>query len=374
MDDSVKKTPLYDIHCAAGGKMVDFAGWALPVQFTGVIEEHLNTRQRASLFDTCHMGELMLSGAGASAFLQSLITNDMDLLKPGSCFYTLLCNEEGKSLDDCFVYHLEEELFMVVCNASNIEKLVHWMNSKLSGHDARLEDRSPGMGKIDLQGPAALPILERMIDQDCSEEAWPRFTLRRVILEDLDLWISRTGYTGEDGFEFYMDSHHAPALWNRLMEAGKKQGLAPAGLGARDTLRLESCYSLYGHELDEETTPVESGLGWVVRNSEAPFFGKEILLKQKKEGVPRRMVAFEMTERAIPRQGYSLEISLDDGSTKEAGIVTSGGYSPTLEKNIGLGFIQKEFAQPGTAILVNVRGRTKKAVVVKRPFYNFKGQ
>jgi len=373
VNDNVKKTPLFEEHQAAGGKIVDFAGWALPVQYTGVIEEHRNTRSRASLFDTSHMGELQISGKDAAPYLQTLITNDLERLSTGSCFYGVICNEQGKSLDDCFVYQMAEDRFFMVINASNIEKIVSWMNSKISSYQVEVKNLSDNMGKIDLQGPCAQAILEKFLGAECSEELWPRFTFKELTFRNLDLLISRTGYTGEDGFELYMDSEQTPAVWKALLEAGKDKGLAPAGLGARDTLRLESCYSLYGHELDEESTPVESGLSWVVRDKDSDYFGKEILLKQKKEGVPRKMVAFEMTERAIPRHGYPLEVEGPEG-WKEVGIVTSGGFSPSFEKNIGLGFIDKEYADIGTLIGVNVRGRQKKAVVVKRPFYTYKGQ
>jgi len=369
MDNTVRKTPLYDIHKAAGGNIVDFAGWALPVQYVGVIEEHKNTRTKASLFDICHMGEIMVSGPEAIPFLQKLMTNDLDRLNTGYCFYSLICDEGGKSLDDCFVYKMADDRFTVVINAANIEKIVSWMETHASGFNAEVRNLSDAMGKLDLQGPASQSILEAFLGQDCSEERWPRFSFRELQFQDRGLMVSRTGYTGEDGFELYMAWDQAPVIWERLMEAGKGKGLAPAGLGSRDSLRLEACYSLYGHELDENSTPVESGLGWVVREKSCDFFGKEILLKQKNEGVARRIIAFEMTERAIPRNGYILTVG-----GKEAGIVTSGGYGPTLDKNIGLGFIDKAYAEPGTEICVSIRGKEKTAVVVKRPFYSYKGQ
>ncbi len=368
MDNTVKKTPLYDIHKAAGGNIVDFAGWALPVQYVGVIEEHRNTRTNASLFDICHMGEIMVTGDEAVPFLQKLLTNDLDRLKVGYCFYSVICNERGKSLDDCFVYKMADDRFTIVVNAANTGKIVSWMESNVSGFKAEVRNLSDAMGKLDLQGPASQGILEVFLGQECSEDSWPRFSFRELQLQDRGLMISRTGYTGEDGFELYMAWDQAPVVWEKLMEAGKDRGLAPAGLGSRDSLRLEACYSLYGHELDEDSTPVESGLGWVVREKACDFFGKDVLLRQKKEGVPRRMVAFEMTERAIPRNGYPLT-----AGGREVGIVTSGGYGPTLEKNIGLGFIDKAFAEPGTEISVNVRGKDKSAIVVKRPFYTYRG-
>jgi len=314
------------------------------------------------------MGEIQVAGEEALDFLSFVLTNDISRLKEGYSFYSVICNQQGFCLEDCFVSRISDELFLLVVNAGNRQKIFHWLRKQGASYNVEIQDLSVKLGKLDLQGPLAQSLLEDYLELPCDEKDWPRFSFKNVLIKDVNHMISRTGYTGEDGFEFYVPAGFAPVLWEALLVLGREKGLRPAGLGARDSLRLEAGYSLYGHELDESVTPVEAGLGWVVRDRPGDFSGKEVLLAQKEGGVAKKLTAFEMVDKGVPRQNY--KVFLDN---KEVGRITSGGYGPTLDKQIGLAFISGAMVKPGQSIDIDIRGRKKKAVVVTRPFYPYRG-
>ncbi len=354
---SMKRTPLYDCHLEAGAKMVDFAGWEMPVQYAGVIEEHRAVRTAAGLFDVSHMGEVRVRGAGAEALLQRLTPNDVAKLVPGRAHYSGLLTERGTYVDDLLVYRLAADDFLVVVNASNAPGDFAWMASRAQG-EAEVTDESERWALLALQGPKALAILTLLASPDVSGLKYYGFVQGQV--DGTPAILSRTGYTGEDGFEIYLAPEEAPKVWRRLVEAGA----APAGLGARDTLRLEAAMALYGHEIDETTTPFEAGLGWVVKLDKGEFLGRDALAAQKAAGVPRKLVGFEVQGRGIARQGHAV---VSDGGA--VGTVTSGTWSPTFEKAIGMAYVPPEMAAPGTPLTLDVRGKPLPAVVVELPFY-----
>ncbi len=354
---SLKRTPLYDCHLEAGAKMVDFAGWEMPVQYAGVIEEHRAVRTAAGLFDVSHMGEVRVRGTGAEAFLQRLTPNDVAKLVPGRAHYSGLLTERGTYVDDLLVYRLAAEDFLVVVNASNAPGDFAWMAERAEG-DAEVTDESERWALLALQGPQALEILSPLASPDVSGLKYYGFLQGEV--DGAPAILSRTGYTGEDGFEIYLAPEDAPRVWRRLVAAGA----APAGLGARDTLRLEAAMALYGHEIDETTTPYEAGLGWVVKLDKGEFLGREALAAQKVAGVPRKLAGFEVQGRGIARQGHAV---VSDGG--KVGSVTSGTWSPTFEKAIGMTYVPPEMAAPGTPLTLDVRGKPVPAAVVEIPFY-----
>ena len=354
---SLKRTPLYDCHLEAGAKIVDFAGWEMPVQYAGVIEEHRAVRTAAGLFDVSHMGEVRVRGAGAEAFLQRLTPNDVAKLVPGRAHYSGLLTESGTYVDDLLVYRLAADDFLVVVNASNAPRDFAWMAERAEG-EAEVRDESERWALLALQGPRALEILTPLAAPDVSGLKYYGFLQGEV--DGAPAILSRTGYTGEDGFEVYLAPEDAPKVWRRLVAAGA----APAGLGARDTLRLEAAMALYGHEIDETTTPYEAGLGWVVKLDKGEFLGREPLAAQKSAGVPRKLVGFEVQGRGIARQGHTV---VSDGG--KVGTVTSGTWSPTFEKAIGMAYVPPEMAAPGTPLTLEVRGKPLPAVVVELPFY-----
>ena len=356
-----QKTPLFECHQRAGGKLVDFAGWSLPVQYSGVMEEHRAVRRAAGLFDVSHMGEFKVSGPDAESLLQQLTPNDVSKLTPGRIHYSGLLTESGTYVDDLLVYRLGDEEFLLVVNAANADKDFAWIEGRLSG-DASLENVSDDYGLLALQGPQAEEILAPMTEIDLSQIHYYRFEIAEVAGHRAI--VSRTGYTGEDGFELYLGPASAPAVWDRLLRAGESQGLVPAGLGARDTLRLEAAMALYGHEIDDTTTPLDAGLGWVVKLAKGDFLGREVLVSQKENGLKQKLVGFEMVGRGIGRQGYSV---LSAGEV--VGRVTSGSFSPTLEKAIGMAYVPPALAAPGTGIEIQVRKNTVPAVIVPMPFY-----
>ncbi len=358
-----RKTPLYDEHVRLGGKIVDFAGWEMPVQYSGVIDEHKAVREAAGLFDVSHMGELEFKGPDAEAALQYLTTNDVTKMTDGRAQYSILCNERGTVVDDIIVYRFNPHHYMLVVNASNAEKDFQWCKAHLKG-DVTLTDRSDAFALIAFQGPKAPEILATLTDLPVADMPPYHFLLGEVAGHP-DGIVASTGYTGESGFEIFSKPADAPAIWQALIERGNAVGVKPAGLGARDTLRLEMKYSLYGHEITDETTPLEAGLAWVVKlDTPDDFIGKAALVKAKENGLPRKLVGFRMLEPGIPRQGYPI---LVDGSP--SGIVTSGTMSPSLGEAIGIGFVPKESATLGTEISIDIRGRARKAEVVKTPFY-----
>lgn len=361
-ETDLRRTPLHECHLALGARMVGFAGWEMPVQYAGVMEEHRAVRGAAGLFDVSHMGEVRVQGPGAAALLQRLTPNDVTGLRPGRAHYNALLTERGTYLDDILIYRLAEQDFMVVVNASNSARDFEWLASHGST-EARVSDVSDRSALLALQGPAALGILSPLATPSLAALRYYGFAQGEVA--GRPALISRTGYTGEDGFELYLDPADAPEVWRRLLEAGGPAGLMPAGLGARDTLRLEAAMALYGHEIDETTTPFEAGLEWVVKLEKGDFVGRAALQAQQAGGGPsRKLAGFAVQGRGIARQGH---LVVRDGET--LGTVTSGTWSPTLEKAIGLAYVPRELAEPGTALALDVRGRTLPAEVVPVPFY-----
>ncbi len=357
-----RKTPLYDEHVRLGAKIVDFAGWLMPVQYTGVIDEHKAVRTAAGLFDVSHMGQVEVTGPGATDCIQHLTTNDVKKLVDGQAQYSVVCNERGTVVDDIIIYRFNPERYIIVVNASNVAKDFAWFESHAKGK-AQLRNVSDKYALIALQGPLAAEILSPMAEADLASVKTYCFTEGKVA--GAKAIIARTGYTGEDGFEIFTSPADAPGVWQALIEKGKPRGLKPAGLGARDTLRLEMKYSLYGHEITDETNPIEAGLGWVVKlDTPDDFVGKKALVEIKTRGLYRKLVGFEMIDAGIPRQGYRIV-----AGSRDVGCVTSGTMSPSLECAIGIGYVPSELAAEGTDIFIDIRGRARKATVVKTPFY-----
>ncbi|SHJ63299.1 glycine cleavage system aminomethyltransferase GcvT [Desulfofundulus thermosubterraneus] len=365
--ENLQKTPLYNKHIENGGKMVNFGGWALPVQYSSIIEEHQAVRERAGLFDVSHMGEIRLSGPGALALVQKAVTNDVSRLSPFQALYTPVCLPRGGVVDDILVYRLGPEEFLLVVNAATKDKDYAWFGQlavEFSG--VSVEDISSQTAQLALQGPRAAQILARLTSADLTSLRY-YWVSPDVEVGGVKCMISRTGYTGEDGFELYCPAEEASRLWDEIMSAGEREGLLPCGLGARDTLRFEAAMPLYGHELSENITPLEAGLERFVSWEKDYFIGKEALLRQKKEGVKRRLVGFEMVDRGIPRQGYAIA---RDGQV--IGEITSGTQSPTLGKALGMGYVPVEYAAINTQLEVIIRGRSSRAKVVPTPFYRRK--
>ncbi|WP_289142592.1 glycine cleavage system aminomethyltransferase GcvT [uncultured Brevibacillus sp.] len=366
--EGLKRTPLFPLYANYGAKVIDFGGWELPVQFSSIIEEHHAVRTLAGLFDVSHMGEVMIEGPDATACVQYLITNDISKLQINQAVYAALCYPNGGIVDDLLVYKQGEQKYLLVINASNIDKDVDWILSHAIG-DVTIENISSKTAQLALQGPVAEKVLQRMTATDLSEIAY--FTFEDdVEVAGVKTLVSRTGYTGEDGFELYLDAADAPALWEKILEEGKADGVVPCGLGARDTLRFEARLPLYGQELGPDISPLEAGIGFAVKlQKEADFIGKEALQKQKEEGVSRKLVGIELIGRGIPRNGYPV-YAADAAETDEAiGYVTSGTQSPTLKKNLGLALIKADYAAIGTNLTVEIRGKRIEAVTVKAPFY-----
>lgn len=344
--------------------MVEFAGWDMPVQYTGIKDEHLAVRNAAGLFDVSHMGEIEITGPGALALVQHISTNDASTMIDGKAQYSLMLNERATVIDDVIIYRFTQERFIIVVNASNAEKDFRWMQ-KHANSDATVSNRSDDFALIAFQGPKAPVILQGLTDADLPSIKRYHFAEGSAAGVD-DVILARTGYTGEDGFELFCAPSDAPALWIALLEAGKSLGVKPAGLAARDTLRIEMKYSLYGHEISEETNPYEAGLGWVVKMSEEnDFYGKDLLVEIKKNGIKRSLVGFTMLDRAIPRQGYAI---VKDG--QPVGEVTSGTMSPSLDIPIGIGFVPPDMRAVGTRFHIDIRGKLREAEVVETPFYS----
>lgn len=367
MTAPLKRTPLYPLYSDYGARTIDFGGWELPVQFEGILKEHAAVRKKAGLFDVSHMGELLVAGTDAEAFLQNITTNDLSKLEAGAAQYTLMCYPDGGIVDDLLIYKLDGSRYMAVVNASNIAKDLDWMRKHAEGH-VTIDDRSAETALLAVQGPAAVQVLAAAADA-AAGSAWTtlrpfRFTESFEIAGARAL-LSRTGYTGEDGFELYVDAAEAGAVWRRLLSAGSALGLVPAGLGARDTLRFEAGLPLYGQELSPAITPLEAGLGAFVKLTKGDFIGREALAAQKADGVRRRLVGITMIDRGIPRSNYSVYAE----SGERVGEVTSGTQSPTLQRNLGLSLVNAAYAEPGTVLYVDVRGKRLKANVVNTPFY-----
>ncbi|HET8724505.1 MAG TPA: glycine cleavage system aminomethyltransferase GcvT [Anaeromyxobacteraceae bacterium] len=355
-----KRTPLYDVHVQSGARMVEFAGWDMPVQYSGVLDEHEAVRTRAGLFDVSHMGEVVFRGPKALEALNRIFTNDLGKVADGQAQYGCLCRENGGIVDDVVIYRRSAEDLLVCVNAGNRDKDFEWLRDHAGG--AQVTNESDDWVQLALQGPRAQAILQPLTGTDLRALKTFRFTEGDVA--GVRCTIARTGYTGEDGFELFCRPAEGVRLWKALVEAGRGQGLVPAGLGARDTLRLEVAYRLYGNDMDDSTTPLEAGLGWVVKLDKGDFIGREAMLRQKAAGLPRKLVGFVLTDPGIARHGFDV---LHDG--KKVGVVASGTKSPTLKTSIGLAYVPPALAAEGSAISIDIRGRPASAQVVKTPFY-----
>jgi len=375
----LRRTPLFAAHQRLGARLVEFGGWEMPVQYTGIVEEHLAVRQAAGLFDISHMGELLVNGPGAEAFLNHALTNDLRKLAVGQGQYSMLCNERGGVVDDLYVYRIKHDEYLLVVNASRIAADWDWLQTQVDHAPTpdgfQLQNVSDDWAALAVQGPRVVEFIGAVIPggsiggtlaarvTDLKKNQIAGFVFRGV-----SLLVARTGYTGEDGFEVLAPAGQAEALWNALLEAGAARGLKPAGLGARDTLRTEMGYPLYGHELNETTTPFEAGITFCVALEKGDFTGRAALLRQKAAGVTRRCVAFRMSGKsAPPRPGYALWSA--GAAARPLGQVVSGTLSPSLGVGIGTGFVPVEFAAPGTVLEVEIRGRRAPAVVVPKPIY-----
>ena len=360
----MKNTPLYDAHVAHGGKIVDFAGWAMPLQYSGVLDEYHAVRHAAGLFDVSHMGRIQIDGSGAEAYLQRVTTNDVRKVSPGHSQYSMICNTQGGVMDDIFIYRLAPEKFFLCVNASNREKILRWLLRQNESQVERvhIEDHSGRLAQLALQGPDSTAIMEKELGPDI-QNLKPRQCMEMKLFGATGV-LARTGYTGERGYELYVSAESALGVWKKIMALGEPHGLKPAGLGARDLLRLDMGYFLYGNDLTEEITPIEAGAEWLVSWDKGEFIGEEVLKRQRDQGVSKRLVAFELLEKAVPRHGMKL---VANGS--EIGEIASGNLSPVLQKGIGLGYVQPSFTEIGTTFDVEIRGRRVPAKVVKLPFY-----
>ncbi len=345
-------TPLINIHKALGAKMHEYAGYFMPIEYSGISDEHQTVRNAVGVFDVSHMGEIWVKGPNALEFLQSVTTNDLSNLPYGKAQYTCLPNGKGGIVDDIVIYHYEYQKYLLVVNASNTEKDWNWLNKHLI-EGVEMDNATDWMAQLAIQGPNAMAVLQKLTDVDLSAIKYFHFTVGSMAGLD-DIIISNTGYTGAGGFELYFDPEHAEDLWHAIFEAGKDEGIKPIGLGARDTLRLESGFCLYGNDIDDTTSPIEAGLGWITKFVEGKdFIDRELLEKQKKEGVSRKLIRFELTERGIPRQGYSFV----NAAGEVIGNVTSGTILPNTQTGIGMGYVQTAYANTDAQIFVSIRGK-----------------
>lgn len=359
----MKTTPFTEKHIALGAKMHEFAGYNMPIEYSGIIDEHLTVCENVGVFDVSHMGEFWVKGPKALDFLQKVTSNNVAVLTPGKIQYTCFPNEEGGIVDDLLVYHYEPEKYLLVVNAANIEKDWNWCVAH-NADGAVLENASDRMAQLAVQGPKAILALQKLTDIDLASIPYYTFKVGQMAGVD-QVIISNTGYTGAGGFEIYFYPEYADRIWKAVFEAGEELGIKPVGLGARDTLRLEMGFCLYGNDLDDTTSPIEAGLGWITKFVDGKdFTNRAMLEKQKAEGVSRKLVGFEMIDRGIPRHGYSLVNA--DG--EPIGVVTSGTMSPMRKIGIGMGYVKTEYSKAGTEICIDMRGRKLKAVVVKPPF------
>ncbi|NLJ19947.1 MAG: glycine cleavage system aminomethyltransferase GcvT [Bacteroidales bacterium] len=356
----MKITPFTHFHIALGAKMAEFAGFYMPIEYTGINEEHLTVRQAAGVFDVSHMGEFLIKGANALAFLQKMTTNDVSALSVGKAQYSCFPNGKGGIVDDLLVYRLAEEKYLLVVNAANIEKDWDWCLQNNS-ENAELKNISEHVAQLAVQGPKATQILQKLTSVQLSEIPYYSFNVGKFAGVEPVL-MSNTGYTGAGGFELYFHPDYAEELWNAIFEAGAAEGIRPIGLGARDTLRLEMGYCLYGNDIDETTSPIEAGLGWITKFVEGKnFIDRPLLEKQKRDGVARKLIRFELTDRGIPRHGYQIV----NHENKPIGQVTSGTMLPDSKKGIGMGYVATEYAQPCTKVYVQIRNKNLEATVVK---------
>ncbi|KAB8031023.1 glycine cleavage system aminomethyltransferase GcvT [Fluviispira multicolorata] len=365
VNEKLKLTPLYEEHLALNGKMVPFAGWNMPVQYSGVVDEHKAVRNSVGIFDVSHMGEIIVTGRGALDYLQNLVTNDVAKLQIGQAQYNALCYENGTLVDDIIIYRRGYDSFFICVNASNIEKDFAWLKEHCPKKGVILENVSDDYAQIAIQGPKSRELITKVIDVKITDLAYYHFAEGKVL--GIPALIARTGYTGELGYEIYVPASAAAKIWKGLLQVGAEYFVKPCGLGARDTLRLEVGYLLYGNDMDSTTTALECGLGWVTKFDKSNFIGKEALLKQKELGLSKKLIAFEMQDRAIGRHGYKI-FATNDGE-QEIGFVTSGCPAPTVGKNIGMAYVTQDYSKMGSQIWIEIRGEKKAAVVVKKPFF-----
>ncbi len=361
----LKRTPLFPMHEKYGGRLVDFGGWELSVQFAGIKQEHLAVRNNVGIFDVSHMGEIRVTGNGAVPYLQYAATNDAERLRKGGAQYSAILDTEGGIIDDLFIYRLEDNDFLLCVNAANTDADYEWLVS-IPHPDCEVINESDKWAQIAVQGPRAEEVVFRASQTD------PSIIIHNKIgpleINGANLWASRTGYTGEDGFELFLPPGNAVEVWENIMEAGEECGIVPCGLGARDTLRLEMGYPLHGHDISRETTPLEASLQWIVAGYKKDFIGKEALEKQKRQGVSRKRAGIVMEEAGVPREGYRIVTPGGDG------VVTSGTKTPSLESAIAMGYVPPDQAKPGAEVQVDVRGKLKKARISNWPFYKNTGK
>ncbi|MBL7960584.1 glycine cleavage system aminomethyltransferase GcvT [bacterium] len=357
----MKKTPFYDKHVAAGAKMAEFAGYYMPIRYDGDIVEHQRVRTNVGVFDVTHMGEFYVSGNGAMEFLQKMTVNDVSKLALHQAQYSAMCKPDGGIVDDLIVYRFADK-FMLVVNAANLEKDFNWLKSHCPS-DVKLENVSDHIALLAIQGPNAQNVLQQLTTVNLSNIKFYWFDEGEV--DGVHMTISRTGYTGEIGYELYFDEKHGDKIWNAVMKAGEKYNIGLAGLGARDTLRLEMKYCLYGNDIDETTHPLEAGLGWITKLKKGDFNGRDVMLKAKEKGLTRLLIGLEVDGKIPARHGYDV---MKDG--EKVGIITSGTFSPTLQKAIAMAYVDTRFSEIGTSLTVNARGRSLTAKVIPTPFYN----
>ncbi|MFO1443491.1 glycine cleavage system aminomethyltransferase GcvT [Bacillus sp. Bva_UNVM-123] len=360
----LKRTPLFDVYKDHGAKTIDFGGWDLPVQFSSIKEEHEAVRTKAGLFDVSHMGEIVVKGPDSFQYLQKMMTNDISKLKEFGVLYTAMSYENGGTVDDLLVYKYADDHYLLVVNASNIEKDYKWLSDHLEG-DVQIENISDKTAQVAIQGPLAERVLQKLASEtNLANIGFFKFQ-NDVDLNGRKALVSRTGYTGEDGFEIYCGNEDIVSIWKDILEAGQEEGVIPCGLGARDTLRFEANLVLYGQEISQDITPLEAGIGFAVKvNKDANFIGKEVLLSQKENGLNRKIAGIEMIDRGIPRHGYPVFIG-----EEKIGEVTTGTQSPTLKKNIGLALLNTKYTNIGNEVEVEIRGKRLKAIVAPTPFY-----
>ncbi|HEX6693584.1 MAG TPA: glycine cleavage system aminomethyltransferase GcvT [Longimicrobiales bacterium] len=362
MEDTLKRTPLFAEHEAAGAKLIPFAGYMMPVQYpSGIVAEHNAVRTACGLFDVSHMGEIFVLGPQALDLVQRVTTNDVSKVAVGQAQYGVICRPDGGAVDDCIVYRFEDR-YMIVVNASNKDKDYEWIVSNRGDLECEINDNSDDYALIAIQGPQSQRVLERLTETDLDSIRYYHFA--RGSVAGHEAIISRTGYTGEDGFELYIASGDAVSVWRRLLEVGASEGLQPAGLGARDSLRLEMGYALYGNDIDDRRTPLEAGLGWVVKLDKGDFIGRDALVKLKEQGVREKLVGFVLKDRGFPRHGYGVRVN-----GELSGEVTSGIHSPSLGQGIGMAYVPAEFSKAGTTIEIMVRDKAVEAEIVRPPFY-----
>lgn len=376
----MKRTPLFNAHQKLGAKLIEFGGWEMPVQYTSITDEHLTVRKAAGIFDISHMGEVSVSGPEAETFLNHTLTNDIKKLEPGLAQYTLMCNEQGGVIDDLYAYRIGKSAYLLIINASRIETDFSWLQSRLTTFDkpegVALKNISDEMAAVAIQGPRVVEFIDNLAPDPAiggTIVARPSELKKNQIAQfqfaSAQIWIARTGYTGEDGFEIVAPATAIEAVWSKALELGSPNGIKPCGLGARDTLRTEVCYPLYGHELDEKTSPLEAGLGFFVAFNKGDFVGGSFLANQKANGVTKKLVAFKMTDKSAPPRPQYPIWSVGPKAAR-IGEVTSGTQSPSLGLGVGLGYVPPDFAKPQTLIEIEIRGKRSPAIVVPKPIYS----